>query len=118
MHQSQESQGSRAGLAGGTSLLGFSLVFPVGQGLCFRSQRWALPGRETTTSQPPPFDPGLACESGGQGLQVSPGIMLSGQQLYENKKCVLVPHHGRALETPAGGGCGHVCVGRFPVKVP
>lgn len=39
MCQPQESQGGRAGLASGTSLLGFSLVFPVSQRLCFLHQR-------------------------------------------------------------------------------
>lgn len=56
--------GSRAGLASGTSLLGFAPVFLASQGLCFQG------------GNPPhlnlgPSDLGLASESGDSDFQLS-----------------------------------------------
>lgn len=73
--------------------------------------RDGFPGRESSTPQPRPLDLGLASESGDSDFQLSLCIMLSGRQLHENKKCILMPHHLQACEMPTQRGLSvFVCV--------
>lgn len=102
--------GSRAGLASGTVSCDFFRVCRSAKASA-SGARDGFPGRESSTPQPRPLDLGLASESGDSDFQLSLCIMLSGRQLHENKKCILMPHHLQACEMPTQRGLSvFVCV--------